>query len=373
MGLTALLVAALAAGGGAWLWQRMSAILQQQAIMQERLGTVQRLEDNLHKVSDQNRQLASRLDRLTRQVNGQLSGLQSRQRPLDKTLHQVLDDIKRLDSQYKMLTARLARQGTPPSAADVINFQRLLEVGFLLRNAQATLVLTQDPKQAIRLLVLADEQLTAMNDPRWLPVRQAIAQDRAALESIPLADTAGIALRLSAMAQQAHAWPLQGSGLQGQDPETEADVAPENPPSHGLNWKILRHELIRLWKRSVLITRVDRNSLPWQPYLRERLALHLQLAASAAVRGDQRLFSGELDQCRQLLMALDTNSPPVSQALQDISGLKNVDLQPRLPDLHAPLERFLHILEEQQEEQPLRQDSLPQGGVSMNHLPGVGS
>lgn len=345
----ALLVALAAAGASSWLWWRMSALQQRQDIVQGRLGTIGDLESRLDKSATQNQQLAQQLDRLSKQLNSQLTGMQNRQRSLDKLTHQALDNIARLENQYKVLVARQSKQAQPPSAAEVINFQRLLEVGFLLRNAQASLVLTQDPEQAVHLLALADDQLAALGDPRWLPVRQAIAQDKAALEAVPMADTAGIALQLSAMAQQAHTWPLRASALQGAaDDDTASGPAPDAPPGGESRLQMLRRELIRLWRRAVVITHTDSSALPFQPYLRERLALHLQLTASAAARGDQQLFAGELEQSRQLLMALDTTSPSVQQALQHISALRTVTLQPELPDLHAPVERFLHILQQQE-------------------------
>lgn len=343
----ALLAALAAAGASAWLWWRMSTMQQRQDIVQGRLGAIGDLESRLDKSTTQNQQLAQRLDRLSKQINSQLSGMQDRQRSLGKLTQQARDDIARLENQYKTLAARQSRQAAPPSAAEVINFQRLLEVGFLLRNAQASLVLTQDPEQAVHLLTLADDQLAALGDPRWLPVRQAIAQDKAALEAVPMADTAGIALQLSAMARQAHTWPLRASTLQGAT-DAASGSAPDAPPPGESRWQMLRRELVRLWRRAVVITHADSSALPFQPYLRERLALHLQLTASAAARGDQQLFAGELEQSRQLLMALDTTSPSVQQALQHISALRTVTLQPELPDLHAPVERFLHILQQQE-------------------------
>jgi uroporphyrin-3 C-methyltransferase len=343
----ALLAALAAAGASAWLWWRMSAIQQRQHLVQGRLGAIGDLESRFDKSATQNQQLAQRLDHLSKQLNGQLSGMQNRQRSLDKLTHQARDDIARLENQYKALAALQSRQAAPPSAAEVITFQRLLEVGFLLRNAQASLVLTQDPEQAVHLLTLADDQLAALGDPRWLPVRQAIAQDKAALEAVPMADTAGIALQLSAMAQQAHTWPLRASTLQGAA-DAASGSAPDALPTGESRWQMLRRELIGLWRRAVVITHTDSSALPFQPYLRERLALHLQLTASAAARGDQQLFAGELEQSRQLLIALDTTSPSVHLALQHISALRTVTLQPELPDLHAPVERFLHILQQQE-------------------------
>lgn len=341
----ALLIALVAMGGGAWLWWRMNIMQQQQKTLQDRLGALPRLEATLDQTAEQQKSLASRFNHLSKQVNNQLTSLQNRQRPLDKTVHQLREELKNMEAQYKSLAARLARQGAAPSTAEVINGQRLLEVGFLLRNAQVTLVLTQDIEQVIHLLDLADAQLAAIGDPRWLPVRQTIAQDKAALEAVPLVDASGIALRLSAMAQQAHNWPLKASTLHGVDHEP---ASPQEPsPDNGLSWEILRRKLAELWQRAVIVSRLDSTSLPAQPYLRERLALHLQLAASAATRGDQHLFVGELAQCQTLLMALDTTSHPVQQALQDIAALQTVILEPTLPDLHGPLERFLHILQEQ--------------------------
>lgn len=362
----ALLCALAAVGGGAWLWWRMTSIQQQQQALQDRLGAFSQLEATLKKTAEQQQSLAERFDHLAKQVNNQLAGLQRRQRPLDQTISQLRQELKNLQAQHNSLAARLASQGAAPSVAEIIDGQRLLEVGFLLRNAQITLALTRDIEQVIHLLDLADAQLAALGEPRWLPVRQAISRNKAALEAVPLVDTSGIALRLAAMAQEAHSWPLKASALHG-TANNKTDSPQEPLQGNGLSWEKLRRELARLWHRLVIVSRVESDSLPAQPYLRERLALHLQLAASAAARRDQRLFAGELTQCRTLLMALDTTSHPVQQALKDIAAWQTVILEPTLPDLHGPLERFLHILQERGS-QPT---SPPEG--PMEHLQGESS
>ena len=76
----ALLAALAAAGASAWLWWHMSAMQQRQDIVQGRLGAIGDLESRLDKSTTQNQQLAQRLDRLSKQINSQLSGMQDRQR-----------------------------------------------------------------------------------------------------------------------------------------------------------------------------------------------------------------------------------------------------------------------------------------------------
>jgi uroporphyrin-3 C-methyltransferase len=75
---------------------------------------------------------------------------------------------------------------------------RFSEVGALLNLAQERLLSAQDTRGAIGLMQNADAVLRRINDPAVFTVREALAQDLAALQAVDVIDVNGLYARLGA-------------------------------------------------------------------------------------------------------------------------------------------------------------------------------
>ncbi|NQY62299.1 MAG: uroporphyrinogen-III C-methyltransferase [Alteromonadaceae bacterium] len=82
------------------------------------------------------------------------------------------------------------------------------EAEYLIRIAARTMWLERDTKAAIGLLFDADARLKELNDPKFLPVRQLIHQDIAALKLMPELQTEDVILKLMALNTQVESLPL---------------------------------------------------------------------------------------------------------------------------------------------------------------------
>lgn len=85
---------------------------------------------------------------------------------------------------------------------------RLQQAELLIRAADQAIQFQHDRALALHALEQADQWLSQDNDPRWLPLRQALAEDRQSLAAIDQPDTTHIALALSGLINQAPTLPL---------------------------------------------------------------------------------------------------------------------------------------------------------------------
>ncbi|MGH8443736.1 MAG: uroporphyrinogen-III C-methyltransferase, partial [Solimonas sp.] len=177
-----LVLAALLAGGGAWLYARVSSLYAAQ--------------DEL-------------LRRTARDLNAlevQSDRLESRQTDLAAAAQRNGNDIAEFASRidaHDQIVGQLKDQLSGGRG----HFQ-LAAVEQLLLLANDRLQLARDVPAAIIAIEEADTRLVALKEPRLFPVRQALAQERSALQAVPLPDYPGAALTLSSLIQRAPRLPL---------------------------------------------------------------------------------------------------------------------------------------------------------------------
>lgn len=101
---------------------------------------------------------------------------------------------------------------------------QLAAIEQLLLVANDQLKLANDVRMARRALEEADRRLARLDDPALLPVRETLAQERAALAALPDADRAGTALQLGELIRQAPNWPLRARSPERFSGAPAADV-----------------------------------------------------------------------------------------------------------------------------------------------------
>lgn len=257
--------------------------------------------------------------------------------------------IERLDNQ---LTSRLRQLESVPGRlssveASLASLQGvstdaraawlLAEAEYYMQIANAQLQLARNPVLARLALGHADERLLQLADPRLTRVRQALSDELRALDVIEKPDTAGITLTLASLAGVVDSLPLQEDELTRSPTE---DSTPDDELS-GLDraWAAINNA----FRRTVSVRRTDEAVQPLiapeaQYFLRANLALQLQAARLAFLRGEEGVFRQSLDDADDWLgRYYDTQSAAVRRARETIREVRGSALSVAMPDISQSL------------------------------------
>lgn len=296
-----LLLVALAGGGGLWYRDYQRAEREQAS----GIAASQRLEA-----------LESRLDRLRGDVRSHSQRLQQ----ADATNRVLRDELLGMGQRAALLednVAKLAdanRQGAQTL--------RLDEVELLLTLGQQRLQLAADLDGARRAYALAAGVLDGVNSPGFLNLRQALAQERAALDALD-ADPRRIALqRLDALA--------------GKLPDSAALPRAPAPSANAPWWD-------RVLARLISVRRTDAPSaLAGDDRTAGDVALQLEfsLARTAIERRDVAALRAALDRADAWLLRLWPATPQRRALRDEVQSLRDAPLALDIPTLGSTLEQM---------------------------------
>lgn len=291
-----------------------------------------------HETEDTVAAQESLLIRMSHQLSDAQSSieqLRERQSDLTDALHQNADDVAKLQSHNEDVEQTLAHLSADlkggRTRAQLVAVEQLL----LMANDRAQLA--HDARGATAALQQAEERLSALAEPRLFEVRKAVADERAALLAVPLADRGAAALNLSGLIARADTLPLR------ERPAVATPAAaqlPEAPQSFSQGWGAHAWSSLRELFRAVFIVHrtdkpVDRLLPPEQEALvKQLLALKLESARAALLLGDTASFRSALDSAVQWLGDYyRAEDPTVSAARAELERLRGLELDPPLPDL----------------------------------------
>lgn len=299
--LLALLLAAAAYGGWrVWIWAGTAYEGQQQLLA--------RLEQDL---------------KTLRAQTDALSGLPERQQRSEAELARLGEAVQGLSETVETGRARL----------------QLAAVEQLLLAANDRLLLARDIAAARQALELADRRLALLNDPRLLPVREALAQERAALAALPAADTAGAALALAEILRRAPQLPLHVRVPERFEAEAEPVALPPDAAWYQRAWIALETALADIFTLRRHEGAAPRLLPPGQEALvAQTLQLKLEGARLAVLAGDGAAFQDLVQGARNWLRQYyDETDPGVSAALAQLDRLGGLDWSQPLPDIGRSL------------------------------------
>lgn len=212
----------------------------------------------------------------------------------------------------------------------------LAEAEYYMQIANAQLQLAGSPRLASLALGLADERLLQLANPALTDVRRALANELRALGAMNEPDTEGVTLTLASLAAVVDSLPLrQEIALPGDD---RAVVDPELT---GTDRALA--SLRSAFEGIVSVRRADEALKPLiapeaQYFLRANLALQLQAARLAMLRGEETIFQQSLDDAAAWLTEYyDAGSNPVQSALQTITDIRGSVLSVAAPDISESL------------------------------------
>ncbi|CAD1786325.1 uroporphyrin-III methyltransferase [Xanthomonas arboricola pv. juglandis] len=196
---------------------------------------------------------------------------------------------------------------------------RLDEVELLLRLGQQRLSIAGDADGARRAYALANAALNGVDDPGYLNLRQALVQERDALDRLGAGPQAQAGHTLDQLAGELQRLPEQtATDSEAARPWWQKALAPlvDIRPSRG---------------DALLTTGADRHAA------RDALQIEVSLARAAAERGDAAGFAQSLRRVDTWATRLWPDSPQRRQARTRLRALQQAPLRPHLPELGTTL------------------------------------
>ena len=252
-------------------------------------------------------------------------------------LRQELDERIRLLSS---LPARMSTlEGSVAALAGVSEGARdawiLAEAEYYMQIANAQLQLANNPRLAALALKMADERIVQLANPALTDVRRAISDELAALDVMEKPDIEGATLTLASLARVVDSLPLAAAA----DTEDETNGVDPELSGAGRAWASVKNAMSGLVK----VTPPERAKLVQMSpdaeyFLRNNIALQLQSARLALLRGEQAIFEQSLDDTSALLNDyFDTSSTQVVGALATVTEIRGHVFSTDVPDISESL------------------------------------
>ncbi|AOD13733.1 uroporphyrinogen-III C-methyltransferase [Xanthomonas fragariae] len=295
-----LVIAVVAVGAALFLgwrtWQTYRAEqLQAAEAQQQRWDGMQQMLETLRRdqrLANERQQDAASTNRVLRD---EMLGLSQRSALLEETVQKLAD------------TNRHGAQAL-----------RLDEVELLLGLGQQRLSIAGDADGARRAYALANGTLNGIDDPGYLNLRQALVQERDALDRLGAGPQAQVEQTLDKLATDLHRLPERtAQKTNAAQPWWQKVLAPlvDIRPSRG----------------DALLTGSDRNAA------HDALQIEVSLARAAAERGDVDGFAQSLRRIDTWIIRLWPDSPQRRQVRTRVRTLQQAPLRPRLPELGTTL------------------------------------
>jgi len=253
---------------------------------------------------------------------------------LERELSDRLRRIEPLPARVSAVEASLsALQGISTGARDA---WLLAEAEYYMQIANAQLQLANNPELARLALTHADERILQLGDPRLTGVRQALSDELRALEVMKKPDIAGISLTLSSIATSVDSLPLKQQAAERQRPAGEIE-----PELSGLEraWASVKSAVSGI----VSVRRTDEELEPLiapeaEYFLRANLALQLQAARLALLRGEEAIFRESLNEVDAWLgRYYDAGSEAVQSTRATLADIRDRTVAVTMPDISRSL------------------------------------
>jgi len=265
---------------------------------------------------------------------------------LDQTSKAEIDALRQeLDERVRLLSSLPARMSTLESSvaslAGISQSSRdawlIAEAEYYMQIANAQLQLANNPDLAALALRMADERVVQMANPALTDVRRAISNELAALDVMEKPDIAGTTMTLASLAQVVASLPLVSEARTADEAQ-----APADEEQSGLNraWSSMKNAMSGL----VRVTPPDQAKLTLvspdaETFLRNNLALQLQSARLALLRGEQAVFEQTLDDTSKLLSQyFDSDSAQVASTQETLVEIRSNVFASSPPDISGSLQ-----------------------------------
>ena len=300
------------------------------AVEEASSDTVERLAGR----SDASQSTLSGLDDSLEDLAASDEALESRIAELQRDLERRADLLDSLPGRMSNLENSVAAmQGASAGARDS---WLLAEAEYYMQIANAQLQLGNNPRLATLALEMADERVVQMANPALTDVRRALAEELAALEAMEKPDLEGTTLTLASLARVVDSLPLRAAGGEARE---SSGAAGEEQGAAARAWASAKEAMSGLVK----VTPPDEETRALltpdaAQLIRSNLALQLQAARLALLRGEQAIFEQSLEDANALITQyFDGSSAQVKSAQATIAEIRDSMVAVAAPDISESL------------------------------------
>jgi len=316
---------------GLYYWQEQQQIQFEQNFSREMTQTIN--QNNLRSIANSQSELKALLAKQQQQSSAEVNNV------LALASKAQQEKFSQLQSQLKQITQR--------QPSDWL----IHESEYLIRVALRSLWLEKDVTAAVGLLKDADQRLSQLNDPQYLPVRASINQDIEQLQLLPKLATDNTILALMGLNQQVHTLPFTKVEAIDSKTKEQAFKLSENTSEWRANlaksWQKFLDNFITIRRRDGSVEAL--MSPKHQQNLRENLSLKLQLAQWAASQAKAQLFDKTLNDIQLWHQQYFDMDNPINQNFnQRIATLKTTIVAVDYPNTLASLNAIQNIVNNQQ-------------------------
>jgi len=283
---------------------------------------------------DESRQSLAKLDQDLANLATSDESIQSRVELLQQGIEeqvQLLDSLPGRMSNLENSVASL--QGVSAGARDT---WLLAEAEYYMQIANAQLQLGNNPHLAMLALGMADERVVQMANPALTDVRRAISDELAALEVMQKPDIEGVTLTLASLARVVESLPLRSVDQATVDDDETVDAESGGAAQAWASVKGAVSGLVKVTppdEATKALLTPDTAQL-----VRTNLALQLQAARLALLRGEQAIFEQSLDDADALLTEFfELGSTQVMSAQQTLTEIRDSMIVVTAPDISESL------------------------------------
>ncbi|MBT8099549.1 MAG: uroporphyrinogen-III C-methyltransferase [Gammaproteobacteria bacterium] len=299
-------------------------------------------------VADDQDTVATQLSQQLQSTNDSLGALDSKISDLaaaEQRANALIDALRGdLDERAELLDSLPSRTNNLERSIaalqgvslDTRNTYLVAEAEYYLQIANSQLQLAGNPYLATLALEQADDRLLQLADPALTEVRRAIANEIAALEVMEKPDISGVALTLASLARVVDSLPLVKAA--GEESASDDDTG-EAPGGAARAWAAVKGAFTGLVKHTPPQDRQAPLLTPdAEPMIRSNLALQLQAARLALLRGEQQVFEQSIDDASEWIRAyFDTSGAPVQSALETLAEIRAGYSTSVAPDISGSL------------------------------------
>lgn len=281
--------------------------------------------------------VADRVGSVSRQLGSLQAQAEAEKKNIDQLQQRLTDAIKQVNA-----TRETSREDW-----------LLAESEYLLRLANQRVLMEQTANGALTLLKATDNILRESDDVALYNVRQALAEDIAALEAVPTLDTEGTYLKLAAINRQVDNLRVIPVTDKRKLPSMLEEITPDSVEK---SWT---EGAAAAWSKAVgkfeKLVVIQHRDEPVEPlmspeqtyYLQQNLHLMLEQAQLALLQRKQQAFDASLEKASNWIAtyfdAKDATSQSLLRALNEMSQL---DIAPELPEISGSLKALKDHLRE---------------------------
>lgn len=215
----------------------------------------------------------------------------------------------------------------------------IAEAEYLIKLANHRLVLAHDVPTSIQALQAADERLLEVGNPKFIPLRKALAVDIQKLNAVPQLDIVGISLKLNALQQQVETLPLITP-----DPKTiEQRSKAESHVSKADSWQQLPRAI---WQDLLKLVHIQQHNEAIKPlllpeqhfFLVQNLKLQLEQARLALLNQHPVIYKDRIQQAQQWISLYFDKQHSLTQTVNSaLTKLADTSITQNLPDISNSL------------------------------------